>query len=273
LNNEEKVMKKILSVAAISALLLTASQGFAGNMRIIPPSLGQDQEGIDQLNSSQARQDEEIDGLQRNQARHEEAISANSAAIQQNAQDIETLKNLQAVQEEEVNPWYIKGTGRATWTGSMDLDQAAYGFKADTDIGYGYGFSLGRQFGNFRIEGEVAAQQADIQGDNLSEVKISTAMLNGFYGIPLYSSPFSVYGTAGIGAAKVEVFFNNDIDGNETTFAYKAGAGVTMEVTGNMAVDVGYEYLRTSDVEVGDELLSVSDIKTSAVNASLRYSF
>ncbi len=268
-------MKKILSVAAISALLLTASQGFAGNMRIIPPSLGLDQEQVDQLNSSQARQDEEIDGLQRNQARHEETISANAAAIQQNAEDIETLKNLQAVQEEEVevNLWYIKGTGKATWTGSMDLDKAAYGFKADTDVGYGYGFSIGRQYGNFRIEGEVAAQQADIQGNNLSEIKISTAMLNGFYGIPLYSSPFSVYGTAGIGAAKVEVVFNNDIDGNETTLAYKAGAGVTMDVTGNMAVDVGYEYLRTADVEVGAELLSVSNINTSAVNASLRYSF
>ncbi|MCI5223227.1 MAG: hypothetical protein D3924_11265 [Candidatus Electrothrix sp. AR4] len=267
-------MKKILSAAAITALIFTAGHGFAGNMKIMPPSLGADcpadcQDQIDQLQSSQARQDEQLDGLQEGQIRQDEQISANVANIDQNAQEIEILKNRQ-----EENPWYVKGTGKIIWVGSMDLDKAAYSFKADTDTGYGFGFSVGREFGNLRVEGELATQQSDIKGDDLSEVTIGTAMLNGFYGVPVYG-PFSIYGTAGVGTAKVELSLNNGIEKSETTFAYKAGAGVAMDVAENMAVDLGYEYLRTGDVELGHdhELVRVDDIKNSSVNASVRYSF
>lgn len=269
-------MKKILSAAAISALILTAGHGFAGNMKIMPPSLGADcpadcQDQIDQLHSSQARQDEQLEGLNDSQARQDEEISANAADIQNNVQEIETLKNRQ---KEEVNPWYVRATVQMTWMGSMDLDKATYGFKADADTGYGFGLAAGREFGNLRIEGELAGQTADLKGGNLSDITITTAMLNGFYGVPVYG-PFSVYGTAGMGTAKVEIAFNNNIDDSEVTFAYKAGAGVAMDLAENMAVDVGYEYLRTGDVELGHdhELLRMDDLKTSAINASLRYSF
>jgi opacity protein-like surface antigen len=267
-------MKKILSAAALSALMFTANTGFAGNMKIMPPDLGADcpadcQEQIDQLNSSQARQDEQLDALETSQARQDQAIEANAADIQTNLQEIEKLKN-----REKYNPWYIKATARMIWMGSMDLDKASYGFKADTDAGYGFGISAGRQFGNLRLEGELARQAADIKGEGLSDAAVSTAMLNGFYGVPVYG-PFSVYGTAGAGTAKVEMAFADGVDDSEVTFAYKAGAGVAMDVAPDMAVDLGYEYLRTGDVEFGrdHDLLRVDDIKSSAVNASVRYSF
>ncbi|MCI5196263.1 MAG: hypothetical protein D3919_08540 [Candidatus Electrothrix sp. AW5] len=63
-------MKKILSTAALSALMfttVTTTPGIAGNMKIMPPDLGADcstdcQDQIDRLNSSQARQDEQLEG-------------------------------------------------------------------------------------------------------------------------------------------------------------------------------------------------------------------
>lgn len=266
-------MKKILSAAAISVLVFTATPGISGNMKIMPPSLGVDcpadcQEQIDQLNSSQARQDEQLEGLEESQARQDQAIEANAADIQANLQEIEKLKT-----REIHNPWYVKVTAQPTWMGSLDLDKAAYGYKADTDTGYGFGFSVGREFGNLRIEGELAGRTADIKGEHLSDITISTAMLNGFYGLPVYG-PFSVYGTAGAGTAKVEMAFADGED-SEVTFAYKAGAGVAMDITRNMAVDLGYEYLRTGDVEFGrdHEMLRVDDLKNSAINAAVRYSF
>ena len=131
-------MKNILSTAALSALIFTGVPGFAGNMKIMPPSLGADcpadcQDQIDQLNSSQARQDQ--------------AIAANAADIKTNLEEIEKLKNREAY-----NPWYAKGTLMVTAIGSMDLDKEEYGFKADTDTGYGFGISVGRQFGNLRLD-------------------------------------------------------------------------------------------------------------------------
>ncbi|MGB5686912.1 MAG: outer membrane protein [Candidatus Electrothrix sp.] len=267
-------MKKILSAAAISALMFTANPGLAGNMKIMPPSLGMDcpadcQDQIDQLNSSQARQDEQLEALGERQAHHDQAIEANAADIQTNLQEIEKLKT-----RELYNPWYIKATAQLTWMGSMDLDKDSYGFQADTDTGYGYGFSAGRQFGNLRIEGELASRTSDIKAEGLSDVTISTAMLNGFYGVPVYG-PFSVYGTAGAGTAKVEMALADGTDDSEVTFAYKAGAGMAMDIAQNMAVDLGYEYLRTGDVEFGrdHDLLRIDDLKSSAVNASVRYSF
>jgi opacity protein-like surface antigen len=266
-------MKKILSAAAVSALVFTAAPGIAGNMKIMPPSLGVDcpadcQDQIDQLNSSQARQDEQLEALEEGQIRQDQAIEANAADIKTNLQEIEKLKT-----REIHNPWYVKATAQLTWMGSLDLDKVSYGYKADTDTGYGFGFSAGRQFGNLRIEGELAGRSADIKGENLSDITISTAMLNGFYGVPVYG-PFSVYGTAGAGTAKIEMAFA-DGDDSEVTFAYKAGAGVAMDVAPNMAVDLGYEYLRTGDVEFGrdHEMLRVDDLKSSAINASVRYSF
>lgn len=90
-------MKKILSTAALSALIFTADPGLAGNMKIMPPSLGMDcpadcQDQIDQLNSSQARQDEQLGALEDSQARQDQAIEANAADIQTNLQEIEKLK-------------------------------------------------------------------------------------------------------------------------------------------------------------------------------------
>ena len=268
-------MKKIVSAAMMSALVLTAAPGFTGNMKIMPPSLGMDcpadcQDQIDQLNSSQARQDEQLESLEQSQARQDQAIEANAADIHTNLQEIEKLKN----GKQEYNPWYIRLMAQMTWMGSLDLDKQSYGFQADTDTGFGFGLAAGRQFGNLRIEGEVGGRTADIKGENLSDITISTAMLNGFYGLPVYG-PFSVYGTAGAGTAKVETAFADGVDDSEVTFAYKAGAGVAMELASNMALDLGYEYLRTGDVEFGrdHELLRVDDLKSSAVNASVRYSF
>ena len=267
-------MKKILSAAALSALMFTVNPGLAGNMKIMPPDLGMDcpadcQDQIDRLNSSQARQDEQLDGLENSQARQDQAIEANAADIRANLQEIEKLKN-----QKKYDPWYIKATAQLTWMGSMDLDKAYYGFQADTDTGYGFGLSAGRQFGNLRIEGELGGRTADIKGEGLSDVKISTAMLNGFYGVPVYG-PFSVYGTAGAGTAKVEMAFADGAEDSEATFAYKAGAGMAMDIAQNIAMDLGYEYLRTGDVEFGRDhnLLRIDDLKSSAVNASVRYSF
>ena len=245
-------MKKILSAAAVSALLLSAGIVFAGSPQAVQSKRGCPGDCQDQINSLQSSQD-----------RQDEQINANTSNILQNKAEIDALK------AGDYNPWYVKATLRTAWVGSMDLDM--YGFKADTDTGYGGGFSVGRQFGQLRIEGELASQKSDLKVINSGDVRIDTAMINGFYDVPVYGA-LSVYGTAGIGAGKVEMSIEQ-IDDSETTFAYKAGMGVAYAFASNMAVDLGYEYMRTSDVELGRELLRVDDLKTSSVSAAFRYSF
>lgn len=293
-------MKKIMSVTAASILLFAAAgSSFAGS-KYKPPKgpaeagcPGDCQDQLDVLNSSQARQDEQINALQADQgrqdaqinaleggqARQDEQIMANTAKLNQHDQELDALKNRK---HDQYNPWYVKGIARLVWSGSMDIDKAEYGFKGETDTGYGVGLAGGRRFGNFRAEGEMAVQTADFTTVGLSELTVKTLMLNGFYHVPMPSfwvfgrncNALSVYGMAGMGAGKAEVTFANDVEDSDTGFAYKIGAGVAYDFAANMALDLGYEYMRTSALQLGNEEHTLfNDVKTSSFNAALRYSF
>uniref|UniRef100_UPI0040559D19 outer membrane beta-barrel protein n=1 Tax=Candidatus Electronema sp. TaxID=2698783 RepID=UPI0040559D19 len=294
-------MKKILSAAAVSLLLLAAAgQSLAGSKYAPPkgpmgPGCPDDcQDQIDGLNSSQARQDEQINSmqadqgrqdaqinaLQADQGRQDEQINANSARLDQHENEINTLKSRK---HQTYNPWYVKGMAKLIWSGSMDVDKAEYGFKADTDSGYGLALAGGRKIGNFRAETELGFQSAGFKAKGLDDMTVRTMMFNGFYHVPVSNlgvywaqcEPLSVYGMAGMGAGKAEVTFENGLDDSETTFAYKVGAGVAYDIASNMAIDVGYEYMRLSDIELGADhsMLRMDDMKSSSVNAAFRYSF
>lgn len=166
----------------------------------------------------------------------------------------------------------------------MDADKPAYGFKADTDTGYGIGIAGGRKFGNFRAETELATQTTDFTTQGLEDMSVRTMMFNGFYHIPVSAfgiylgprcEPISIYGMAGLGAGKADIAFSNGAEDSETTFAYKVGAGVAYDFAANMAVDLGYEYMRLSDIELGTDhnLIRLDDMKSSSINAAFRYSF
>jgi opacity protein-like surface antigen len=247
-----------------------------GNIRTL--QAGQERQGgnIRALKAGQ-------DALRRDQSRQDAQINSNTARLNEHEHAINAL---QSRRQSAYYPWYVKGLGRMVWAGSMDLDKEQYGFQADTDTGYGFGLAGGRKMGNFRAEVEVATQKSGIKAEGLSDVTIDTLMFNGFYHVPVpipglgffgseYCDSFSVYGMAGLGAGKVEVAFDDNIDASETTFAYKVGMGLAFDVAVNMAIDLGYEYMRTSDVQLGYDhsLLRLHDLKNSSVNAAFRYSF
>jgi len=295
-------MKKIMSAAAASVLLFAAAgYSFAGS-KYAPPKgpasegcSGDCQNQIDGLNSSQARQDEQINALQADQGRQDQHINALEAGQAQQDEQIKAnavrldqhdneIKSLKSRKNAEYNPWYVKGVARMIWSGSMDADKVEYGFKADTDTGYGIGIAGGRKIGNFRAETELATQSADFTAKGLDNMTVKTLMFNGFYHVPVSAfgmyvgprcEPLSIYGMAGLGAGKAEINFQNGADDSETTFAYKVGAGVAYDIAANMAVDLGYEYMRLSDIELGADhsMLRLDDMKSSSINAAFRYSF
>lgn len=311
-----EIMKKIVSAAAASVLLFAAAGYSVAGSKYVPtkgptgPGCPDDcQDQIDMLNSSQARQDEQINGLNSSQARQDDQINALQADQSRQDSEIDALQSDQARQDSEIransarldrhdneinalktrkthddqyNPWYVKGIARMVWSGSMDVDKAEYGFRGETDTGYGAGLAGGRRFGNFRAEGEMAMQTADFSSPGLSDITIKTLMLNGFYHLPVPTfgifgancDALSIYGMAGMGAGKAEITFVNDDEDSDTGFAYKVGAGVAYEFTRNIGMDVGYEYMRTSALDLGnDDHTLFNDVKTSSFNAAVRYSF
>lgn len=259
-------MKKTLTVVALSAFIFTANYSFAGSPSMKTDGCPDDcQREIDTLQSSQARQDEQI--------------KAQEGQINQQAAEIEALK------QEEVHPWYVKGVAKLTMFSNLGTDTfdetRSIGFDT-ADTGYGWGLALGRQFGQFRVEGQYDSNKTDLDdarltdntngtqiGINSGDIRVDTVMINGFYDFPIDDS-WSLYAMAGMGYGNVTVSIEQ-YDDDETTFAYKAGVGATYAFAGNQAVDLGYEYLGTGDVVIKG--LEVNDIESHNIVIGYRYSF
>lgn len=233
-------MKKVLSVIAVSAFVMTAGVAVAGG-----PGKKKDaacpeacQQQIDDLQSSQAQQNEMLGAHGKQLENHEGRITA--------------------LEKDAYDPWFVRVGVRAAWA-SMTADNAGNrgGYDADTDAGFGGGFAVGREFGQFRVEGEFGYQGSDVDIDQFPEVDadydLYTVMVNGYYEIPVYDA-FSIYAMAGVGVAKLTVDYGDGWDESDQTFAYKAGVGVTYNFTDQIAADLGYEYLGLADTDVADSI-------------------
>lgn len=260
-------MKKVLSVIAVSAFVMTAGVAVAGG-----PGKKKDaacpeacQQQIDDLQSSQAQQNEMLGAHGKQLENHEGRISA----LEKNAYD----------------PWYARVGVRVAW-----LSQDSWGNDEwDAETGFGAAIAFGRQFGQFRAELELAKQAADLDdvtydagggytGKDSGEYDLTTVMVNGYYELPVYDA-FSVYAMAGVGFAKYDldrsyitydaegIVASGSNNGSDNVFAYKAGLGVTYNFTDEMAADLGYEYLGVADTDLAES------INGHNIVASFRYKF
>ena len=116
------------------------------------------------------------------------------------------------------------------------------------DTGLALGLALGYDFGNARVEGEIAYQKNDFNKMSLLGVDIDltgdatllSLLVNGYYDFA-NSSVFTPYIGGGLGFAKVEV--------DDTVFAYQMGIGVGYAVNEKVTIDTKYRYFATSDIE------------------------
>ena len=230
-------MKKVLSVIAVSAFVMTAGVAVAGG-----PGKKQDaacpeacQQQIDDLQSSQAQQNEQLGAHGKQLENHEGRITA--------------------LEKDAYDPWFVRIGVRAAWA-DMTIDRIGGddGVDGDTDTAFGAALAFGREFGQFRVEGELAYQGSDLDVDWTvdGDYDLTTAMVNGYYEIPVYDA-FSIYAMAGVGVAKLSVDGGTGFDDDsDQAFAYKAGVGMTYNFTDEIAADLGYEYLGVADTDIAD---------------------
>ncbi len=246
-------MKKVLSVMAVSAFVLTASVCLAGGPG--KKAKADDcQDRIDALQAQLSQKDEMLRACQQAKATPAPVKAQESAGM--------------------AYPIYVKALGK--W--AISSDPAIEGFELDTSDGYGFGGAVGMVFNQFRAEFEVATQKTDIDEiklGNLSaslgsgDVRITTYMVNGFYEFPIMDG-FGIYVMGGLGMGTTDVSIYN-ADGDDTTFAYKAGTGVSYAFTPNVAVDLGYEFLGVEDADI--EGTEVTDLYSHNVVGAVRFTF
>ncbi|MDD2463610.1 MAG: outer membrane beta-barrel protein [Desulfobulbus sp.] len=226
-------MKKILSVMAVSAFVMTANVAFAGGPGKATAACPEAcQQQIDDLQSSQAQQNEELGAHTKQLENHEGRITALEAD----------------------SAYYVRLGVRAAW---MNAD-TGFTNHDDEDLGAGFGaaIAVGQKYHNYRFELELATQ--DTEGDSFTaitlegggrhtpDVQLTTVMGNLYYDLPIQDG-FSVYGMVGIGYGYYDTDSFNYYESTGNTIAYKAGLGISYMFTDNIAGDLGYEYLGVAD--------------------------
>ncbi|MBW2483983.1 MAG: porin family protein [Deltaproteobacteria bacterium] len=139
-------------------------------------------------------------------------------------------------------------------TGSVELEY---------DTSFTVGGAIGYMVENYRLEGEVAYQNNEVDSIegfslpldlgigilNSMEVSVLTFLANGYYDFDT-GSAFTPLITAGLGFARIEGEMTVDgLSGDEddTVFAYQLGVGAGYAVSETVSLDCKYRYLGTAD--------------------------
>jgi len=165
--------------------------------------------------------------------------------------------------------WYMRGSiGPALLS-----DVTASEDDIEFDTGFFVNFAPGYDFGDFRLESEFAYQVNNVGKINQSFVKGGdvtnlSLLFNGYYDF-LKGSAVRPYITAGIGVARVNAQIEGERD-TDSIFAYKVGVGLSYNMSENVALDFGYRYFATSDLDVFGLELSNS---SHSILLGARYNF
>ena len=143
--------------------------------------------------------------------------------------------------------------------------------KAQHDALIGFGGVMGYDFGNFRVDGEIALRlnTTDRLG-NLSLKRNSfgsnrksntfafSYMINGYFDLPT-EGPLKPYIGGGVGFATVSIdwetpgFFLSNIpvaDDNDTGFAYQISGGIGYEINPRTTVSFSYRYFAVEELQM-----------------------
>jgi opacity protein-like surface antigen len=163
---------------------------------------------------------------------------------------------------------------------------STYAIELEFNPSFFVNFAPGYDFGNFRLESEFAYQANNIDKINTTlnapgvdpvstseypvggDVTNLSLLFNGYYDF-LEGSAVQPYITAGIGVARVVTQIEGEHE-TDSIFAYKVGVGLSYNMSENVALDFGYRYFATSDLDTfGSEFSNSSH----SILLGARYNF
>lgn len=175
---------------------------------------------------------------------------------------------------------YLAGFLGVNFPRDTDVSTYDYAFdeRYDDDVefdpGIAVGGAVGYDYGFLRLEGEISYRHAEI--DTVTDVPSGVAyngvdgdfgalafMANAFFDLH-NNSPITPYWGGGVGFA---VLSASDVtsaegllyeEGEDTVFAYQAGAGVEIALNPFISLDLGYRYFGTAKGTIDDD----SDLST-----------
>ncbi len=161
--------------------------------------------------------------------------------------------------------WYASGQVRGSLLSSADVADPtdivfAFATKSGLDLGHNLSGAVGYNWGNLRVEGEIAytengfdslevlgALGAGAKGD-MSSLGF---MVNAFRDFEI-SGPWRAYFGGGVGPAIVSINNGNLlgiplVDNDDTVFAYQVGTGMRYRMSSSTALALDYRFFSTLD--------------------------
>lgn len=189
---------------------------------------------------------------------------------------------------------YLTLQGGATWLEDADIDydgvpSSLLSVEAEFDTGFNLGVAAGYDYGQARLEAEIAYRQNDIdkfKGQVLGfgfedsadgDVSATSLMVNAYWDIPT-GSPITPYIGGGLGFANVSFNEVEDegedlVDDDDNVLAYQAAAGIAFDINPNLTLDLGYRYFATDDPELEDDFGDEFETEYDSHNVSLGLRF
>lgn len=177
----------------------------------------------------------------------------------------------------------------------QNIDVTSFNFSTATsfadrvefDPSINIGGTAGFDYGIIRLEGELSYKHGKIATitDQVNGVRFHNAdgdlgalamMFNTFFDLH-NSSPVTPYVGGGVGFAAMHLSdtfvseFGPPIynEGNDTVFAYQAGAGLEIALNRRLSLDLGYRYFATAKARFGSDSDITTELKYQSHNAAV----
>lgn len=184
---------------------------------------------------------------------------------------------------------YLSGFLGVNFPRDADVDSTDYEYNAtyndevEFDPSVAVGGTVGYDYGFLRMEGEISYRHAEIgsvtdrsdgyrYGSVDGDVGTLAFMANTF--IDLHNdSPITPYVGGGIGFAVLNLSDTTSAEGplyyegEDTVFAYQAGAGVEIALNPFLSLDLGYRYFGTSEATIDEDSPLSTKFKLESHNA------
>ncbi|NDC58558.1 MAG: porin family protein, partial [Alphaproteobacteria bacterium] len=160
--------------------------------------------------------------------------------------------------------WYGRADAGYTVDGEAKLDKSpGFGGTGTLSNEWTQHLGLGYKFGNgFRLETELGHRWNAIDATPAtttsgirdgSDTHVWTGLLNGLYDFNKAGRVHPYVGV-GVGLARADLSAASPVPGtlvndSDTALAYQGLVGLAFDVTERLALDIGYRYLKASDLE------------------------
>lgn len=190
------------------------------------------------------------------------SVTANAAPAKAKAAPKETKKVEQKVEKSGVEAYasakFVYTDFHIRATGEDGLKQQYNAFGGEFAVGAKLSDNIRAEFAyTYRNPSKRSYENGSL------EVGMQSYMVNGYYDFST-GTAFKPYVSVGAGMARVKMhardlfddsgnYVDEVISASENTFAYSFGAGVSYDVTDDVAIDAGYRYTRTRKIFASDD--------------------